>query len=100
MNRRYTIQMKVKNTNSLLIIVLLVVTLQSTSYAQGSFGDPDSLIHCFHKVLSGPAGTRNWELFKSLFHEKAVLGVVRTDAQGHQSYSSFTPEEYIKRNDE
>jgi len=89
-----------KNIKSLSVTVLVVLTLQSTSYGQGSFENPDSLIHCFHKVLSGPAGPRNWELYKSLFHEKAILGVVRTDAQGHQSYSCLTPEEYIKRNDE
>jgi hypothetical protein len=95
-----TIQKKMKNTKCLFITTLLVSTLQTIAYGQGSFGDPDSLIHCFHKVLSGPAGARNWELYKSLFHEKAILGVVRTDAQGHQSYSSLTPGEYIKRNDE
>ncbi|HEY5750076.1 MAG TPA: hypothetical protein VIU12_28620 [Chryseolinea sp.] len=89
-----------KNIRTLSITALFVLTLQSICYGQGSFGEPDSLIHCLHKVLSGPAGARNWELYKSLFHEKAILGVVRTDVQGHQSYSSSTPEEYTKRNDE
>jgi len=92
--------MKMKNTNSLFITALLVLTLPSVSYGQRSFADPDSLILCLHQVLSGPAGARDWKLYRSLFHEKAILGAVRTDAEGHQTYSSFTPEEYIKRNDE
>ncbi|WP_160144111.1 hypothetical protein [Chryseolinea soli] len=94
------IQEKIKNTKSLFIAALFVLTLQSVSYGQRSFESPDSLILCLHKVLSGPAGARNWELYRSLFHEKAILGVVRIDAQGHPSYSSSTPEEYIKRTDE
>jgi hypothetical protein len=66
--------------------------------AQPSFETPDSLIHLFYKVLSGPAGERNWELYKSLYHEKAIMGSIGPDAQGHQKYKSFTPAEYIERN--
>jgi hypothetical protein len=94
------IQKQMRITKSLFIIALCVLTLQSVSYGQGSFGSPDSLVQCLHKVLSGPAGARNWELYRSLFHEKAILGSVRVDAQGHPTYSSSTPEEYIKRTDE
>ena len=95
-----TNQKKMKNAKSIFAAALFVLTLPSISYGQRSFEDPDSLILCLHKVLSGPAGARNWELYRSLFHEKAILGVVRTDAQGHPSYSSSTPEEYTKRTDE
>ncbi len=87
-----------KYVNLLFATMLFITIQQSMCYGQGSFESPDSLIYQFYNVLSGPAKERNWELYKSLFHEKAILGVVRTDAQGHQAYSSFTPEEYTKRN--
>ena len=82
------------------ITVLFTVAQQSICNGQRSFENADSLILQFYKVLSGPAGERNWELYKSLFHEKAILGAVRKDAQSHQAYSSFTPVEYTTRNGE
>ena len=93
-------KIKMKHIKLLFITVLFIVVQQSMCYGQRSFENPDSLIHQFYNVLSGPAGERDWALYKSLFHEKAILGAVRTDAQGHQTYSSFTPEEYTKRNSE
>jgi hypothetical protein len=84
----------------LFVTILFMLTQQSICCGQPLFESPDSLIHLFYKVLSGPAGERNWELYKSLFHEKAILGAVRKDAQGRQTYSSFTPTEYTNRNGE
>jgi hypothetical protein len=69
------------------------------AYAQPSFEDPDSLIDQMYEVLSGPPGDHDWELFRSLFHEKSIMGAAATEAQGHQTYRSSTPEEYIERND-
>jgi hypothetical protein len=89
-----------KHIRLFFITVLFIVAEQSACYSQKSLENPDSLIHQFYKVLSGPAGERNWELYKSLFHEKAILGAVRKDAQGHETYSSFTPSEYTSRNGE
>jgi hypothetical protein len=68
------------------------------AYGQPSFEDPDSLIDQMYDVLSGPPGDHNWELFQSLFHERSIMGAAVTDEQGHQTYRSFTPEEYIERN--
>jgi len=83
-----------------IIIIFFIVTQQSVCYGRQTFENPDSLIHQFYNVLSGPAGERNWELYKSLFHEKAILGAIRKNAQGYQTYSSFTPTEYVSRNSE
>src|SRR4051812_8300479 len=91
-------EMKMKYTKLLFVTVLFLVAQQPISYGQQSLQNADSLIHQFYKILSGPAGERNWELYKSLFHDKAILGAVRKDAQGGQSYSSFTPVEYTTRN--
>jgi hypothetical protein len=82
------------------ITLLLILVQQVITYGQRSFEVPDSLIFHLYDVLSGPAGDRNWELYKSLFHEKAILGAVSTDANGHQTYRCSTPAEYMKRNGE
>lgn len=84
----------------ILFIIGLLLCCSELAIAQSSFENSDSLIHQLYKVLSGPASEHDWELYKSLFHEKAILGAVRIDAQGNQTYSSFTPDEYVKRNDE
>jgi hypothetical protein len=66
--------------------------------AQGM--DPDSLVRRLYALLSGAAGQRDWTSFASLFHEKAVMGAIVTDAQGKQAYQQFTPAEYVQRNDQ
>lgn len=69
------------------------------AHGQPAFEDPDAVIEQMYDVLSGPPGDRDWELFQSLFHEDSVMGAAETDAQGHQTYRSVTPEEYKERND-
>lgn len=70
------------------------------AYGQPVFDDPDSLIDQMYDVLSGAAGDHDWELFRSLFHEKGVMGAAATDEQDQQTYRSSTPEEYVARNEE
>jgi hypothetical protein len=69
------------------------------AYGQPSFEDPDSVVYQMYEVLSGPPGDHDWELFRSLFHEKAIMGAAGMDAEGRQTYRSLTPPEYIERND-
>lgn len=78
-------------------------SLDGTSGSAGapSVGtDPDSLIRRLYDLLSGAAGARDWTSFAALFHDKAVMGAIVTDPQGKQAYRSFTPAEYVQRNDE
>jgi hypothetical protein len=70
------------------------------SYGQSPFQNPDSLVHHLYDVLSGPAGEHDWGMFRSLFHEKAIMGALSKDAQGHETFRCITPAEYIERNGE
>ncbi len=48
-------------------------------------GDGDSIesaVHACYDVISGPAGTRDWVRFRSLFAEGARLIPIRQTAQG------------------
>jgi predicted metalloprotease with PDZ domain len=61
-------------------------------------GDIDSIVKALYDVLSGPAGERNWNRFRSLFYPGATMGAVVKSPQG-KSYKKFSPEEYVKMND-
>jgi hypothetical protein len=78
---------------------MLICLCAREAIGQPSFKDPDSLIDEMYDVLSGPPGDHDWELFRSLFHEKSIMGASVADEQGQQIYRSITPEEYIERND-
>jgi hypothetical protein len=65
--------------------------------AIASDGDSiDSAVHACYDVISGPAGTRDWVRFHSLFAEGARLIPVRHTPQGSLP-SAMTPEDYEKR---
>jgi hypothetical protein len=81
-------------------ILLITVCFKFGNVDAQNKKSADSLILQLYNVLSGPRGARNWDLYKSLFHEKAVLGSASVDAQGIHIYRSFTPQEYTTRNDE
>ncbi len=59
--------------------------------------DVDNIIKALYDVISGPAGERNWDRFRSLFYPGATMGAVLNTPQGRQ-YQKFTPEEYVKMN--
>jgi hypothetical protein len=56
----------------------------------------DSAVRACYDVISGPAGTRDWARFHSLFADGARLISVRTTPQG-SAQAVMTPEEYEKR---
>jgi predicted metalloprotease with PDZ domain len=58
----------------------------------------DGIIKALYGVISGPAGQRDWNRFRSLFYSGATMGAVVKTPQG-KSFQKFTPEEYIKMND-
>lgn len=62
------------------------------------FAEIDSVITTLYKVISGPAGERNWNLFKSLFHEKATMGAIRISKEGTRNFSYFDVDGYVERN--
>lgn len=58
----------------------------------------DNIVKALYDVISGPAGPRNWDRFKSIFYPGATMGAVITTPQGRQ-FRKFTPEEYTRMND-
>jgi len=62
-------------------------------------GDGDSIdtaVRACYDVISGPAGTRDWVRFRSLFSEGARLIPIRQTDQGSLP-SVMTPDDYQKR---
>lgn len=58
----------------------------------------DNLIQALYDVISGDAGERNWERFRSLYTPNAFMGASVAAPGGGSRFVTFTPEEYIKRN--
>ncbi len=54
----------------------------------------DGIIKALYDVISGPAGERDWNRFRSLFHADAYMGAITPKKE----FRKFTPEEYIQRN--
>jgi hypothetical protein len=87
-------------SKTLLILVCTFMLFQfERAYGKPSFEDPGYLVDQMYDVLSGAPGDHDWELFQSLFHEKAIMGAAAMDAPGHRTFRSFTPKEYMERND-
>ena len=79
------------------LYVLAVALSALIPIAAASDGDSiDSAIHAVYAVISGPAGTRDWARFRSMFADGARLIPVRVTPQG-SSAAAMTPEEYEKR---
>jgi len=78
--------------------VLLQLPAQNT--ADAPHPSVDHIVQTLYQVISGPAGPRDWDKFRSLFHPDAYMGVVRADSTGRASLRKITPAEYIQRNSE
>src|SRR5215472_4094250 len=81
---------------------LLSQTTQTTPAPAppASPSDVDSIDHivaALYDVISGPAGPRNWDRFRSLFYTGARLIPSRRDDTGKVTANSLTVEEYIQR---
>jgi hypothetical protein len=62
------------------------------------FSKIDNVINTLYSVISGPAGERDWDLFRSLFHEKAIMGNTGFNREGKRAFGHFTPDGYVERN--
>ena len=56
----------------------------------------ESTIKAVYEVISGPAGPRNWNRFRSLFAEGGRLIAMRTTAEGTVP-NLMTPDDYVQR---
>lgn len=60
---------------------------------------PDAIIAALYDVISGPAGPRDWDRFRSLFHPSARLAATRAGRDGQQaSLWVGSPDDYVTRN--
>ncbi len=57
----------------------------------------DAIIKALYDVISGPAGTRDWSRFQSLFIPEARLTATAKRPDGTYLYRSMTPQEYQER---
>lgn len=60
--------------------------------------DIDAIIKATYDVLSGKAGTKNWERFRSLFYPGAIMSAAQVLPNGQTMYHQFTFEDYIANN--
>ncbi len=58
---------------------------------------PDAILAATYDVISGPAGKRDWDRFRSLFVPGARLIAVQKEKAGNLGARVFTPEDYITR---
>lgn len=83
----------------LLFSLLLLVGLSFSSQAQAhKYNEVDPLIKTLYGVISGPAGERDWDTFRDLYYEGAMMGSTMTTKEGEKTIRMFTPEDYIKMN--
>lgn len=57
----------------------------------------DGILAALYGVISGPAGDRDWDRFKSLFTPDAIMGAIRNQS-GSKVYVPMTPQSYVDRN--
>lgn len=61
-----------------------------------AFSSVDGILETLYSVISGEKGqTRNWELFRSLFHPEAKLIPTRTSQEGLNQALYWSVEDYI-----
>jgi hypothetical protein len=73
---------------------------QPAAAPQAKPGDVDTVEHLLaavYDVISGPAGPRDWDRFRSLFYPGARLIPTRRDQSGKVVANILTPEQYIER---
>jgi hypothetical protein len=60
---------------------------------------PDAILAATYDVISGPAGPRDWDRFRSLFAPGARLIAVGKKTGDAFNLRTFTPEDYVKLGD-
>ena len=85
-----------------LLIPFFVLLIANPSHIHSqdinaSTSSVDELVIALYEVISGPAGERDWDKMKSLFHPNAIMGSMRRSPEGQLVYSNFTVDQYIER---
>ena len=77
------------------LICLLTVTIPVARPADND--SPESVVKAVYTVISGPAGTRDWVRFRSLFAGGARLITMRARTDGTAVAAVMTPDDYSTR---
>jgi hypothetical protein len=72
-------------------------TVPTTSARPGDVDSIDHIIAAVYEVISGPAGPRNWDRFRSFFYSGARLIPSRRDDKGVVTARVSSPDEYAAR---
>ncbi len=64
--------------------------------AVNDVSSPEAVIRALYDVISGPAGTRNWERMKSLFDPKALMTAMYKSGNGEIKHLTFTVDDYAR----
>jgi hypothetical protein len=78
------------------IALLALLALSAPVACPAGTDSIESAVQAVYQVISGPAGTRDWARFRTLFAEGARLIPMRVTPDGAAS-SVLTPEDYIQR---
>jgi len=78
------------------LVLLLTLTCLAPVAKPADTDSVDTVIRVVYDVISGPAGTRDWARFRSLFAEGARLIPIRVTAEG-SSANAMTPDDYAQR---
>ena len=80
------------------VLLIAIPTPIQSQDMNTSTSSVDQLVSALYEVISGPAGQRDWDRMKSLFHPNAIMGAMRKSPEGQLIYSNFTVDQYIERN--
>lgn len=84
------------------LVLILLISIPQLVFSQvNAIEDEkaiDLLLSDLYGVISGPAGERDWQKFKSLFYGEVVMGNVGTSPEGQGYPRLYDPDGYIQRN--
>lgn len=78
--------------------IALAIALAVQTAPPQQFATVDETVKALYASISGPAGPRDWEKFKSLFAEEGRLRAVVRNQAGVVRFVEMTTESYIERN--
>jgi len=56
----------------------------------------DAILFALYDVISGPAGQRDWQRFRSLFAPGARLIPASPDSAGHPHFTAMSPDQFVE----
>ncbi len=80
-----------------ILLVLFAFSFSLTIAQPKEFKTIDGIISALYSSISGPAGERDWDYFRSLFKPTAIMGAI-SNLHGNLTYDPMYPKSYIENN--